>query len=114
MHGQFTFRSVPTLVALSVLAIGLYFFLGVLELIRARILARIGQRIEEQLGGPTFDAVMVLPLRMSKKEAISQPVRDLEQVRQFMSGPGPIAICDMPWLPLYIAILFCFILISAG
>ncbi|MGV1908194.1 type I secretion system permease/ATPase [Agrobacterium cavarae] len=101
-------RSVPTLVALSVLAIGLYFFLGVLELIRARILARIGQRIEEQLGGPTFDAVMVLPLRMSKKEAISQPVRDLEQVRHFMSGPGPIAICDMPWLPLYIAILFLF------
>ncbi len=101
-------RSVPTLIALSGLAIGLYVFLGVLELIRSRILTRIGQRIEEQLGGPTFDAVMVLPLRMSKKEAISQPVRDLEQVRQFMSGPGPVAICDMPWLPLYLAILFLF------
>lgn len=101
-------RSVPTLVALSGLAISLYVFLGVLELIRSRILTRIGQRIEEQLGGPTFDAVMVLPLRMSKKEAISQPVRDLEQVRQFMSGPGPVAICDLPWLPLYLAILFLF------
>lgn len=101
-------RSVPTLIALSALAIGLYVFLGVLELIRSRILTRIGQRIEEQLGGPTFDAVMVLPLRMSKKEAISQPVRDLEQVRQFMSGPGPVAICDMPWLPLYLGILFLF------
>jgi PrtD family type I secretion system ABC transporter len=101
-------RSVPTLFALSGLAISLYVFLGVLELIRSRILTRIGQRIEEQLGGPTFDAVMVLPLRMSKKEAISQPVRDLEQVRQFMSGPGPVAICDMPWLPLYLAILFLF------
>lgn len=101
-------RSVPTLVALSGLAIGLYVFLGVLELIRSRILTRIGQRIEEKLGGPTFDAVMLLPLRMSKKEAISQPVRDLELVRQFMSGPGPVAICDMPWLPLYLAILFLF------
>ena len=101
-------RSIPTLVALSALAIGLYIFLGILELIRSRILTRIGQRLEEQLGGPTFDAVMVLPLRMSKKEAISQPVRDLEQVRQFMSGPGPVAICDMPWLPLYLAILFLF------
>lgn len=101
-------RSIPTLIALSALAIGLYVFLGILELIRSRILTRIGQRIEEQLGGPTFDAVMVLPLRMSKKEAISQPVRDLEQVRQFMSGPGPVAICDMPWLPLYLAILFLF------
>lgn len=101
-------RSVPTLVALSMLAIVLYLFLGILELIRSRILSRIGERIEEQLGGPTFDAVMLLPLRMSKKEVAAQPVRDLEHVRQFMSGPGPVAICDMPWLPLYIGILFLF------
>ncbi len=101
-------RSVPTLVALSALALGLYVFLGLLELIRARILTRIGLQIEEKLGGPTFDAVMLLPLRMSRKETASQPVRDLEQVRQFMSGPGPVAICDMPWLPFYLAILFLF------
>ncbi|MDR6189628.1 PrtD family type I secretion system ABC transporter [Agrobacterium pusense] len=101
-------RSVPTLVALSVLAIVLYIFLGILELIRARILSRIGERIEEQLGGPTFDAVMLLPLKMSKREVASQPVRDLEQMRQFMGGPGPIAICDMPWLPVYVGVLFLF------
>lgn len=101
-------RSVPTLVALSILAIGLYLFLGLLEVLRARILTQIGQRLEEQLGGPTFDAVLKLPLRMSKKEAISQPLRDLDQIRQFMSGQGPIAICDMPWLPVYLAILFLF------
>ncbi|MCA1495044.1 type I secretion system permease/ATPase [Ensifer sp. NBAIM29] len=101
-------RSVPTLVALSILAIGLYLFLGLLEVIRTRILTQIGQRLEEQLGGPTFDTVLKLPLRMSKKEAISQPLRDLDQLRQFMSGQGPVAICDMPWLPVYLAILFLF------
>ncbi|MDQ0423556.1 ATP-binding cassette subfamily C protein [Peteryoungia aggregata LMG 23059] len=101
-------RSVPTLVALSLLAIGLYLFLGVLELLRSRILTRVGQRIEENLGDATFRAVMVLPLRMSRKEAVSQPIRDLEQIRQFMGGPGPVAICDMPWLPLYVGILFLF------
>ncbi|MCA1492219.1 type I secretion system permease/ATPase [Ensifer sp. NBAIM29] len=101
-------RSVPTLVALSILAIGLYLFLGLLEVIRSRILTQIGQRLEEQLGGPTFDTVLKLPLRMSKKEAIAQPLRDLDQVRQFMSGQGPVAVCDMPWLPVYLAILFLF------
>ncbi|OMQ42873.1 type I secretion system permease/ATPase [Ensifer sp. 1H6] len=101
-------RSVPTLVALSILAIGLYLFLGLLEVLRARILTQIGQRFEEQLGGPTFDAVLKLPLCMSKKEAISQPLRDLDRIRQFMSGQGPIALCDMPWLPVYLAILFLF------
>ncbi len=99
-------RSVPTLVALSILAMGLYVFLGLLEVLRARILMQIGQRLEEQLGGPTFDAVLKLPLHMSKKEAISQPLRDLDQIRQFMGGQGPIAISDMPWLPVYMGILF--------
>ncbi|WP_248448205.1 type I secretion system permease/ATPase [Sinorhizobium meliloti] len=101
-------RSVPTLVALSILAISLYLFLGLLEVIRSRILTQIGQRLEEDLGGPTFDTVLKLPLRMSKKEAISQPLRDLDQVRQFLSGQGPVAICDMPWLPVYLTILFLF------
>ncbi|UXN58110.1 type I secretion system permease/ATPase [Phyllobacterium zundukense] len=101
-------RSVPTLVALSILAIGLYAFIGLLEIIRSRILARIGQQIEEELGGQTFDAVLTLPLRTSKKEVVAQPLRDLDQLRQFMSGPGPIAICDMPWLPIYLAVLFLF------
>lgn len=103
-----TSRSVPTLVALSVLAIGLYLFLGLLEVLRARTLTQIGLRLEEQLCGPTFDAVLKLPLRMSKKEAVAQPLRDLDQIRQFMSGQGPIAICDLPWLPVYLAILFLF------
>lgn len=103
-----TSRSVPTLVALSILAISLYLFLGFLEVVRARILTQIGQRIEEELGDTTFDAVLTLPLRMSKREAVSQPLRDLDQLRQFMGGAGPIAICDMPWLPLYLGILFLF------
>lgn len=101
-------RSVPTLVALSLLAVGLYLFLGILELLRSRILTRVGQRIEEDLGDATFRAMMVLPLRMSRKDSVSQPIRDLEQIRQFMGGPGPVAICDMPWLPLYVGILFLF------
>jgi len=51
-------RSVPTLVALSLLAVGLYLFLGILELLRSRILTRVGQRIEEDLGDATFRAVV--------------------------------------------------------
>lgn len=101
-------RSIPTLVALSILALGLYAFIGLLEIIRSRVLARIGQRLEEELGDATFDAVLTLPLRTSKKEAATQPLRDLDQLRQFMSGQGPIAICDLPWLPIYLAILFLF------
>lgn len=99
-------RSVQTLLALSVLVIGLYMFLGVLELIRTRVLTRIGRRVEEQLGDTTFAAVLALPLRSGRNEAGGQPLRDLDQLRQFMGGPGPVAIFDLPWLPVYLAIVF--------
>ncbi|WP_245415543.1 type I secretion system permease/ATPase [Ciceribacter lividus] len=101
-------RSVPTLVALSLLAVTLYLFQALFEIIRSRILTQIGQRLEEELGRPAFDAVLKLPLRLSKKEAVPQPLRDLDQLRGFMSGQGPIAIADLPWLPLYLVILFLF------
>lgn len=101
-------RSVPTLVVLCALVAGLYLFLGLLEIIRARVLTRIGRRLEEQLGDVTFDAVLTLPLKTTRTDAASQPLRDLDRMRQFMSGPGPVAICDLPWLPAYLAIIFMF------
>ena len=103
-----TSRSVQTLVALSVLVIGLYLFLGILELIRTRVLTRIGRRVEEQLGEATFGSVLAMPLKGGRSEAASQPLRDLDQLRQFLSGPGPVAIFDLPWLPVYLGIIFIF------
>ncbi len=101
-------RSVPTLIALSVLVFVLYLFLGILEVVRARLLARIGMSLEDRLGPSTFGAVLDLPLKLPKSYNLSQPLRDLDQIRQFMSGLGPVAICDLPWLPIYLAILFLF------
>ena len=37
-----------------------------------------------------------------------QPVRDLDTIRSFMSGTGPNALFDLPWVPLYLAICFAF------
>ena len=52
-------RSVPTLIGLAVLAAGLYVALGFLDLIRGRILARIGISLDEALSGrfirPSYD-----------------------------------------------------------
>ena len=35
-----------------------------------------------------------------------QPIRDLDQIRSFMTGTGPIAIVDLPWIPFFLAICF--------
>ena len=52
-----TSGSVPTLIALASITVGLYAFYGFLEFVRARLLVRIGRRVEEQLRDRVFDAV---------------------------------------------------------
>lgn len=100
--------SVPTLLVISGFALLLYAVFGLLEGLRSRILSRIGQRIDAQLSGLAFAISSRLPLRMGAGAAKLRPVQDLDAVRTFMSGPGPAAIFDLPWMPVYFALLFLF------
>jgi PrtD family type I secretion system ABC transporter len=100
--------SVPTLVAIGALAIVLYAFYGLLEGVRGRILSRLGQRVDARLSGIVYRVSNSLPVRLGRKAAQLRPVQDLDTVRQFLSGPGPAAIFDIPWLPLYLGIVFLF------
>lgn len=100
--------SVPTLVVISSLAVGLYVFYGILEAFRGRILVRMGQRVDAQLSASTYDLSTELPLLLGPKSNQLRPMQDLDTLRQFLSGAGPAAIFDMPWMPLYLAIVFLF------
>ena len=101
-------RSVPTLIGLVILAAGLYAAQGVLDLIRGRILGRIGTALDEALNARVFDTVVRLPLVVGARNEGLQPLRDLDNVRAFLGGMGPSAFFDLPWLPLYLAICFAF------
>jgi ABC-type protease/lipase transport system fused ATPase/permease subunit len=101
-------RSVPTLVGLAVIVGVLYVFQGVLDFLRGRILARIGASLDESLSQRVFDAVVRLPLKTRTQGDGLQPMRDLDQVRSFLSGLGPAALFDLPWMPLYLLICFAF------
>ncbi|MCV0429256.1 MAG: type I secretion system permease/ATPase, partial [Roseibium sp.] len=100
--------SVPTLVVIGILAMVLYVFYGILEGIRGRILARLGQRVDARLSGIVYKVSNSLPVRLGRQAAKLRPVQDLDTIRQFLSGPGPAAIFDIPWLPLYLGIVFLF------
>src|SRR5947209_2253735 len=107
-------RSIPTLVGLVILAGGLYVAQGVLDLIRGRILVRIGTALDEALNARVFDTVVRLPLMVGGRNEGLQPLRDLDNVRSFLSSLGPSAFFDLPWLPFYLAICFAFhVLIGA-
>jgi ATP-binding cassette subfamily C protein len=100
-------RSVPTLVGLAILALVLYAFQGVLDIVRSRILLRIGRSIDETLSGRVYRILVRLPLIAPAARGI-QPMQDLDQVRSFASGVGPAALFDLPWMPLYLGICFLF------
>ena len=103
-----TSRSVPTLLAFSLLVVALYAFLGVLEFVRQRVLVRIGHRFDEQAGPTAFETYVELPLVAGPRGDVVQPIRDIDQVRGFFAGPAITALFDMPWMPVYIAIIFLF------
>ena len=98
-------RSMSTLVALSILMGGLYAFMGILELIRSRVLVRIGNQIESQLSERTF-GIWMKQGGYGALGAKSRPLDDLNSVKSFLSGPALGALFDMPWAPIFIAVIW--------
>jgi PrtD family type I secretion system ABC transporter len=96
--------SVPTLLALTAIVLVLYGYYGILEYIRGKVMVRVGRRFEESLRNRVFDAMSLLTLR--RANVGSQPVSDLATVRGYLSSQGPLAFLDMPWVPVYIGIVF--------
>jgi len=101
-------RSVPTLVGISILAAVLFAFLAVLDLIRTRVLSRIGDSLDNTLSGRVYDAIVRLPLKLVSRGDGTRPLRDLDQIRAFIAGQGLVAFFDLPWIPIYLAICFAF------
>ncbi len=100
-------RSESTLIVLTVLAGGMLLVMGLLDLIRSRILVRVGTRFDLLLNPRVFSAVFEQSLRGYRGER-SKPLRDLDGLRQFMTGPGPFAFFDAPWMPVYLGVIFLF------
>ena len=100
-------RSEPTLIVLTVLAGGLLLVMGGLDLIRSRVLVRVGVKMDALLNARVFSAVFAQVLRGGRGQR-AQALRDLDSLRQFLTGPGPFAFFDAPWAPLYLAVVFLF------
>lgn len=101
-------RSVPTLVGITLLVVMLYVFHGIFEILRGRLLLRIGGALDEAMTSRVFRASLTVSLSSRSPGESMQPVRDLDQVRTFLSGSGPGALFDLPWIPLYLGMCFLF------
>jgi ATP-binding cassette subfamily C protein len=101
-------RSVPTLVALTIFLVGALTFQAVLDIIRSRIVVRSATLLDQRLATTVHGAVIRLGVIRRAPGEAQQPVRDLDQIRAFLTSAGPVAIVDLPWVPAFL--LICYLL----
>ncbi len=97
--------SEATLIALTLVAALAFLALGLLDAARAQVLNRAGIRIDEAATAFLYPAVFERPAAPHGGQR-AQAFRDLDTVREFIAGNGLAALFDLPWLPVYLAILF--------
>jgi ATP-binding cassette, subfamily C, bacterial len=102
-----TSRNTTTLVVLTVIAAYLLIGYALLEKVRSAILVRLSILFAAKARGPLFAAVLRGTI-VQPGGAHTQALRDLETIREFLTGAGLISFCDAPWVPIFV--LGCFIL----
>src|SRR6185369_1218210 len=101
-------RNIATLIGLSLMVLFAYLMQGYFDALRSRMLCRVATLFDVSLQDSIHTALVTLPLRGAKPMVMQQPLRDLDQIRAFMSSMGPTAFLDMPWIPIFLIGLFLF------
>lgn len=101
-------RSIETLLGLVLIALAAYALYGIADSYRSKALARLGSSIVESISGRVLDAVLRRPLVHGPQPDPLRPVRDLDEIRGYVAGPGAAALFDVPWIPIYVGICFAF------
>ena len=100
-------RSEATLLALTLLMAFLFAMMGLLDLARSRVLSRIGARFQARLDRRVFEATV----RAAATNPDATPrnyLTDLESVQRLLSSPVLTALFDLPFTPLFLALIFIF------
>lgn len=100
-------QSLDTLIMLTLVVVFLFMVMGGLELVRSRMLVRIGNRLDTTINQRLYSAMFRRSL-VAQGGQSAQPLNDLTSLRQFLTGNGLFAFFDAPWVPIYLGILFVF------
>ena len=100
-------RSETTLVMITLIALAMLGVYAMLEWVRSRVLVRAGLRFDEMIAKALFNRVVTSTIRQpsGRSEFV---LGDVDRLREFLTGSGLIAICDVPWMPVFIFVCFMF------
>lgn len=100
-------RSVPTLVGLFGMLALVYLFQALFEAIRSEALLGLANGVHDDLFDAVHHATVTRPLRTGPDRGDGlQFIRDLDAIHAFLAGSGPVALIDLPWVMLFMAVLF--------
>jgi ATP-binding cassette subfamily C protein RsaD len=97
-------RNQMTLLFITVIAVFLFVIYAVLEALRTQVLVRAGIRFDGEVRGPVFKSV--LDGTLTGRGSGPQAFRDVDVIREFMTGAGLISFCDVPWIPVFVFVCF--------
>lgn len=100
-------RNEVTLLMLTLIMLGAYLFMSVLEFVRSFILVRLAAKMDMQLNKRVYTAAFEQNLKQGGGNA-GQALMDLTSIRQFMTGNALFAFFDAPWFPLYLLVIYFF------
>lgn len=96
---------------LRYLLVGVLFALAMdtaLRLVRARILAYVGGRIDMIFGSQAFQHILHLPVVMTERATIGAQIsrlRQFEAVREFFTGPLAGVFLELPFVVVFLAVI---------
>jgi len=102
-----TSRNEMTLLMLTLIMLGAYVFMGALEYVRTFVLIRVGAQLDMKLNRRVYTAAFEASLKHGDTNA-GQALKDLTNIRQFLTGNALFAFFDAPWFPIYLFVIFMF------
>ncbi|MFS2004712.1 type I secretion system permease/ATPase [Duganella sp. CT11-25] len=100
-------RNEITLLMLTLMMLGAYAIMSLLELARSFVLVRVGARFDMELNKRVYTAAFEQNLKKAGGNA-GQALQDLTNIRQFLTGNALFAFFDAPWFPVYLIVIFFF------
>lgn len=98
-------QSLDTLVMLTIIGMVAVLTMALLEGVRSAVMTRIGGWMSEKLGGPLVEG-SIADMLMQRGDRTLRSLRDLDQVRSWLTGSGVFPLLDAPWVPVFLIAIF--------
>lgn len=98
-------RSGETLALLSLIALSALVAMAALDIVRSRILQMLGRWIDDRLSAVVLGMGYAPGGSRTSLESLAR-IRDLSEIKAFISGSAVLPILDAPWSPLFLAFMF--------